>query len=159
MTAARSPPPRELDAIPERELNKLKQKVERLDKFLRIRILRGLPEEEVGVWSDHCLHHEESFTDKRHNTIIVARGHRDFIKNKTTDALKMGTALVMVPADGSFATAIAKDNHKEGEIHGQIRQDSRLINTLRERQTRTSVNRIEALQVVSKKGTLRLRTR
>ena len=65
------------------------------------------------LWSDHCLHHEESFTDKRHNTIIVAPGHQDFIKNKTTDALQMGTALIMVPADGCFATAIAKDNHKE----------------------------------------------
>ena len=96
----------------------------------------------MGVWSDHCFHHEESFTDKRDNTIIVARGHRDF-KNKTTDALQMGTALVMVPADGRFATAIAKDNHKEGEIHGQIRQHSRLINTSGVRQTRIGVNRIE----------------
>ena len=143
MTAARSPPPLELDAISERELDKLKQKVERLDKFLRIRILRGSPEEEVGVWSDYCLHNEKSFTDKRHNTIIVAPGHRDFIKNKTTDALQLGTALIMVPADGSFATAIAKDNHKEGETQGQIRQHSRSINTLGVRQTRISVNRIE----------------
>ena len=103
MTAAGSPPPLELDVISERELDKLKQKVERLDKFLRIRIPRGSPEEEVGVWSDHCLHHEESFTDKRRNTIIVARGLRDFIKNVTSDALQMGTALLMVPADGSQA--------------------------------------------------------
>ena len=97
MTAARPQPPPELEVISERELDKLKQKVERLDKFFRIRILRGSPEEEVGVWSGHCLHHEESFTDKRHKTIIVAPGHRDFI-------------------DGSFATATAKDNHKAGEI-------------------------------------------
>ena len=34
----------------------------------------------------------------------------------TTDALQMDTALIMVPADGSFATAIAKDNHMAGEI-------------------------------------------
>ena len=61
MTAARSPPPLELDAISERELDKLKQKVERLGKFLRIRILRGSPEEEVGAWSDYCLHHETVF--------------------------------------------------------------------------------------------------
>ena len=75
----------------------------------------------MEAWSDHCLHQEESFTDKRHNTIIVAPGHRDFIKNKTTDALQMGTALI-----SSFATAIAiaMDNHKEGEIEGQIRQHS-----------------------------------
>ena len=49
---------------------------------------------------------------------------RDFIKNMTTVALQMGTALIMVPADGRFASAIAKDNHKEGEIQGQIRQHS-----------------------------------
>ena len=87
MTAARSPPPLELDATSERELDKLKQKVERLDIFLRIRILHGSPEEEVGVWSYHCLHHKESVTDKRHNTTIVAPGHQDFVSNKTTDAL------------------------------------------------------------------------
>ena len=92
MTAARSPLPLEMDAIPERELDKLKHKVERLGKFLRIRILHGSPEEGVGVWSDHRLHHEESFTVKRHSPIIVAPGHRDFIQNMTTDALQISTA-------------------------------------------------------------------
>ena len=48
MTAARSPLPLEVDVITERELDKLKQKVERLGKFLCICILRGSPEEEVG---------------------------------------------------------------------------------------------------------------
>ena len=150
MTAARPPVPLDRDAISEREFAKLKQKVERLDKFFRVRILRGSPEEEVGAWSYHCFHHEESFTDKRHNTIIVAPGHRDSIKNKTTDPWQMGTAFVIVPADGSFATALAKDNHKEGEIQGQIRQHSSSINTVGEGQTRIGVNRIE--QVGSKKG-------
>ena len=85
MTVARSPPPLEFDVISQRELDKLKPMVERLGKFLRIRILRGPPEDEVGAWRDYCLHHE-SFTDKRHDTIIVAPRHRDFIKNKNTDA-------------------------------------------------------------------------
>ena len=118
MTAARSPPPPppplELDAISQRELHKLKQKVERLDKFLRIRILRGSPEEEVGAWSDHCLHHEESFTDRRHNTIIVAPGHRESIKDVTTDALQTGTALIMVPADGSQAKSTDRSDSIRG---------------------------------------------
>ena len=147
---ARPPLPLDLDAISEREFAKLKQKVERLDKFFRVRILRGSPEEEVGVGSYHCFHHEESFTDKRHNTIIVVPGHRDFIKNKITDPLQMGTAFVIVPAKGSFATALAKDNHKEGEIQGQIRQFLSSINTVREGQTRIGVKRIE--QVGRKKG-------
>ena len=89
------------------------------------------------------LHHEESFTDKRHSTFNVALGHRDFIKNKTPGTLQMGTALVMVLADGSFATVIAKDNHNAGEIQGHIRQHSRLINILGVRQTRIGVNRSE----------------
>ena len=114
--------------------------MERLDKFLRIRILRGSPQEEVGERSDHCLHHEESFTDKRHNTIIVAPGHRE---TSRTRPLTRCTARIMVQADGSFAIASAKDSHKEGEIQGQIRQHSRLINTLGVRQTRIRVNRIE----------------
>ena len=42
----------------------------------------------MGVWIDHCLHHEESFTDKRHNTIIVAPCHQHFIKNKTLTRYK-----------------------------------------------------------------------
>ena len=74
MTAARSPLPLELDAISERELDKLKLKVERLDKFFRIRIPREPPKEEVGVWSDHCLHHEESFTDKRQSSLHLGTG-------------------------------------------------------------------------------------
>ena len=121
-----------------------------MDTFFRICISRGSPEEEVGVWSYHCFHHEESFTDKRHNTIIVVLGHLDFIKNKTTDPLQMGTAFVIVPAEGSFATALAKDNHKEGEIQGQIRQFLSSINTVREGQTRIGLKRIE--QVGRKKG-------
>ena len=143
MTAARSPPPLELD-VSERELDKLKQKVERIGQIpppSAFYVDRQRKKWEHGNY--HCLHHAESFTDKRHYTIIVAPGHRDFIKNKTTDALQVGTALIMVAADGSFATAIAKDFRKEGENQGQISQHSRLINTLRVRQTRIGVNRIE----------------
>ena len=44
------------------------------------------------MWSDHRLHHEESFTDKRHFTIIVAPGHWDFIKNVNTDAVQTGNS-------------------------------------------------------------------
>ena len=41
----------------------------------------------MRVWSDHRLHHEESFTDKWYYM--------------TTDELQMGTPLFMVPADGT----------------------------------------------------------
>merc|ERR1712032_625861 len=73
---------------------------------------------------------EEFFTEKWHYTIIDAPGHRDFIKNMITGASQADVALIMVPADGNFTTAIAKGNHKAGEIQGQTRQHSRLINLL-----------------------------
>merc|ERR1712017_57598 len=73
---------------------------------------------------------KEFYTEKWHYTIIDAPGHRDFIKNMITGASQADVALIMVPADGNFTTAIAKGNHKAGEIQGQTRQHSRLINLL-----------------------------
>merc|ERR1712183_785082 len=72
----------------------------------------------------------EFYTEKWHYTVIDAPGHRDFIKNMITGASQADVALIMVPADGNFTTAIAKGNHKAGEIQGQTRQHSRLINLL-----------------------------
>ena len=37
---------------------------------------------------------------------------------------------IMVPEEGNFTSAIAKSNHKAGEIKGQMRQHSYLINLL-----------------------------
>ena len=61
---------------------------------------------------------------------IDAPGHRDFIKNMISGAAQADVALVMVPADGNFITAIQRGNHKAGEIQGQTRQHARLINLL-----------------------------
>ena len=49
----------------------------------------------------------------------------------------------MVPADGNFTTAIAKGNHKAGEIQGQTRQHSRLINLLGVKQINIGVNKMD----------------
>ena len=73
---------------------------------------------------------EEFFTEKWHYTIIDAPGHRDFIKNMISGAAQADVALLMVPADGNFTTAIQKGNHKAGEVQGQTRQHARLINLL-----------------------------
>merc|ERR1719390_288650 len=49
----------------------------------------------------------------------------------------------MVPADGNFTTAIARGNHKAGEIQGQTRQHSRLINLLGVKQIIIGVNKMD----------------
>jgi len=75
--------------------------------------------------------------------VIDAPGHRDFIKNMITGASLADVALIMVPADGNFTTAIAKGNHKAGEIQGQTRQHSRLINLLGVKQIICGVNKMD----------------
>jgi len=75
-------------------------------------------------------------------TIIDAPGHRDFIKNMITGASQADCSLIMVPADGNFTTAIARGNHKAGEIQGQTRQHARLINLLGVKQICIGVNKM-----------------
>merc|ERR1719157_1447 len=60
-----------------------------------------------------------------------------------TGASQADVALIMVPADGNFTTAIAKGNHKAGEIQGQTRQHSRLINLLGVKQINIGVNKMD----------------
>jgi len=86
---------------------------------------------------------KEFYTEKWHYTIIDAPGHRDFIKNMITGASQADVALIMVPADGNFTTAIAKGNHKAGEIQGQTRQHSRMINLLGVKQICIGVNKMD----------------
>ena len=59
---------------------------------------------------------KEFFTEKRHYAITDAPGHRDIIKNMITGGSQADVVLIMVPANGSFTTAIAKSNHRAGEI-------------------------------------------
>merc|ERR1711953_706489 len=74
-------------------------------------------------------------------------GHRDFIKNMITGASQADVALIMVPCDGNFTTAIAKGNHKAGEIQGQTRQHSRLINLLGVKQIACGCNEMKSMLV------------
>jgi hypothetical protein len=50
----------------------------------------------------------------------------------------------MVPADGNFTTAIAKGNAKAGEVQGQTRQHSVLINLLGVKQLMVGVNKMDS---------------
>merc|ERR1711941_241404 len=134
----------ELGGLPERELEKLKQEAERLGKgsfAFAFFMDRQKEERERGV-TIACTT-KEFYTEKWHYTIIDAPGHRDFIKNMITGASQADVALVMVPADGNFTTAIAKGNHKAGEIQGQTRQHSRLINLLGVKQMCVGVNKMD----------------
>merc|ERR1712176_1381329 len=86
---------------------------------------------------------KEFYTEKWHYTIIDAPGHRDFIKNMITGASQADVALLMVPADGNFVSAIARGNHKAGEIQGQTRQHARLINLLGVKQLVVGINKMD----------------
>ena len=86
---------------------------------------------------------KEFYTKRWHYTIIDAPGHRDFIKNMITGASQADCSMIMVPADGNFTTAIAKGNHKAGEIQGQTRQHARLINLLGVKQIMIGVNKMD----------------
>eukprot|EP00913_Durusdinium_trenchii_P006505 g6113.t1 len=134
----------ELGGLPERDLEKLKQEADRLGKgsfAFAFFMDRQKEERERGV-TIACTT-KEFFTEKWHYTIIDAPGHRDFIKNMITGASQADVALIMVPADGNFTTAIAKGNHKAGEIQGQTRQHSRLINLLGVKQICIGVNKMD----------------
>jgi len=134
----------ELGGIPERELEKLKQEAERLGKSsfaFAFYMDRQKEERERGV-TIACTT-KEFFTEKWHYTIIDAPGHRDFIKNMITGASQADVAMIMVPCDGNFTTAIAKGNHKAGEIQGQTRQHSRLINLLGVKQIVCGCNKMD----------------
>merc|ERR1711907_585506 len=133
-----------LGGIPERELEKLKAEAERLGKSsfaFAFYMDRQKEERERGV-TIACTT-KEFFTEKWHYTIIDAPGHRDFIKNMITGASQADVAMIMVPCDGNFTTAIAKGNHKAGEIQGQTRQHSRLINLLGVKQIVCGCNKMD----------------
>jgi len=142
----------ELGGIPEREVEKLKAEAERLGKssfYFAFYMDTQKEERERGVTISCCT--KKFYTPKWHYTIIDAPGHRDFIKNMITGASQADVALLMVPADGNFTTAIAKGNHKAGEIQGQTRQHARLINLLGVKQLIIGINKMDCDTAAYKK--------
>merc|ERR1712070_693726 len=134
----------DLGGIDEREMEKLKALAEELgkDSFAFAFFMdRQKEERERGV-TIACTT-KEFFTDKWHYTIIDAPGHRDFIKNMISGAAQADVALLMVPADGNFTTAIQKGNHKLGLVQGQTRQHARLLNLLGVKQILVGINKMD----------------
>jgi len=134
----------ELGGIDERELAKLRQEAENLGKAsfaFAFYMDRQKEERERGVTISCCT--KEFFTPTKHYTVIDAPGHRDFIKNMITGASQADVALLMVPADGNFTAAIAKGDPKIGEVQGQTRQHSVLLNLLGVKQLIVGVNKMD----------------
>jgi elongation factor 1-alpha len=87
---------------------------------------------------------KDFYTEKWHYTVIDAPGHRDFIKNMISGAAQADVAVLMVPADGNFSTAIQKGDIKIAEIQGQTRAHARLINLLGVKQVIVGINKMDA---------------
>merc|ERR1712205_236813 len=135
----------ELGGIPERELEKLKAEADALGKssFAFAFYMDRQKEERARGVTIACTT-KEFFTDQYHYSVIDAPGHRDFIKNMISGASQADVALIMVPADGNFTTAIQRGNHKQGIVQGQTRQHARLINLLGVKQLVIGVNKMDA---------------
>jgi len=135
----------ELGGIPEREMAKLREEAAALGKSsfaFAFYMDRAKEERERGV-TIQCTT-KEFFTDKYHYTIIDAPGHRDFIKNMISGAAQADVAMIMVPADGNFTTAVQKGDIKAGEVQGQTRAHARLINLLGVKQVMIGVNKMDS---------------
>jgi elongation factor 1-alpha len=87
---------------------------------------------------------KDFYTYNWHYTVIDAPGHRDFIKNMISGAAQADVAVLMVPADGNFSTAIQKGDLKSAEIQGQTRAHARLLNLLGVKQLIVGINKMDA---------------
>ena len=105
---------------------------------------RDKAERERGV-TINCTT-KEFYTDSYHYTIVDAPGHRDYVKNMITGAGCADVALLLVPAEsGGFETAIAKGDHKTGEVQGQTRQHARLLGLLGIEKLIVGVNKMDSV--------------
>jgi len=134
----------DLGGINQREMDKLKAEAEAVGKgsFAFAFFMDRTKEERARGVTIQCTT-KEFYTESYHYTIIDAPGHRDFIKNMISGASQADIAVIMVPSDGNFTTAIARGNHKTGEVQGQTRQHARLINLLGVKQIVIGVNKMD----------------
>jgi len=138
----------ELGGISDREIEKLKEeaKSQGKDSFFFAYFMDRNKEERARGVTISCTT-KEFFTKKYHYTIIVAPGHRDFIKNMISGASQADVAILMIPANkGGFETSIQKADHKAGKIQGQTRQHARLCFLLGIEQVICCVNKMDAVE-------------
>lgn len=134
----------DLGGIKPRDMEKLKEEAKRLgkDSFAFAFYMDTQKEERERGITISCQT-KEFFTDNYHYTVIDAPGHKDFIKNMITGASQADVAVLMVPADGGFISAIKKANKKTGEEDGQTRHHSLLLNLLGIKQLIVCVNKMD----------------
>jgi len=134
----------ELGGIDERAMEKLRAEAKTLGKesFAFAFYMDKSKEERARGVTIACTT-KEFYTTSYHYTIVDAPGHRDFIKNMISGASQADCALLMVPSDGNFTAAIARGNHKLGEVQGQTRQHARLINLLGVKQLIVGINKMD----------------
>jgi len=134
-----------LGGISEREMAKLKEEAKVLgkDSFAFAFYMDTQKQERERGITIQCTT-KEFFTPQYHYTIVDAPGHRDFIKNMISGASCADVAVLMVPADGGFTTAIAKGDHKASEVMGQTRMHSTLLNLLGVNQLVIGVNKMDS---------------
>jgi elongation factor 1-alpha len=134
----------DLGGIDERTMQKLRDEAAKLGKSsFAFAFYMDVQKEERERGVTIACTTKEFFTPTKHYTVIDAPGHRNFIKNMITGASQADVALLMVPADGNFTAAIARGNHKAGEVQGQTRQHALLINLLGVKQLVVGVNKMD----------------
>lgn len=135
-----------LGGISEREMAKLQAEADQQGKSsfaFAYYMDKDKAERERGV-TINCTT-KEFYTDSYHYTIVDAPGHRDYVKNMITGAGCADIALLLVPAEsGGFETAIAKGDHKTGEVQGQTRQHARLLGLLGIEKLIVGVNKMDS---------------
>jgi elongation factor 1-alpha len=133
-----------LGGVSERELEKLKAEAAALGKesFIYAFVMDKQKDERARGITIACAT-KEFFTPNFHYTIIDAPGHRDFVKNMLGGASQADVAVLMVPAEGGFTTAIAAGDHASKEVQGQTRQHARLLNLLGVKQLIVGVNKMD----------------
>uniref|UniRef100_A0A6C0IVQ1 Tr-type G domain-containing protein n=1 Tax=viral metagenome TaxID=1070528 RepID=A0A6C0IVQ1_9ZZZZ len=135
-----------LGGISSREMDKLQAEADAQGKSsfaFAYYMDRNKQEREKGITIECTT--KEFYTDSYHYTIVDAPGHKDYIKNMITGAGCADIALLLVPAEiGGFEKAIAKGDHKTGEIQGQTRQHARLLGLLGVEQLIVGINKMDS---------------
>ena len=134
-----------LGGVTKREMEKLEEEAKTMkDKSFMYAFVTDLTKEERSKGVTINCTTKEFFTDRYHYTIIDAPGHSMYVKNMINGSGSADVALLMVPADGNFTTAIAKGDRSVGEIMGQTRAHARLLFLTGIKQLIVGINKMDS---------------